>query len=104
MRSVLLVLLVLDCVQIAVALVAVGRSRRSHRAGAPSHARYSLEHAILLLGGALVLLVPIVLGLTGVIADSTAVYAALALELAVFPVARTLLRRSEAAHLARRPA
>jgi hypothetical protein len=103
-HNLLLGLLVLDCLQILVALVAVDRSRRSRRAAAPSHARYAREHAVLLLGGAIVLLVPIALGLAGVIAYSSAVYAALALELIAFPLARTLLRRSEAAHLARRPA
>jgi hypothetical protein len=84
-------------------LIAVDRSRRSRRAEAPSHARYAREHAMLLFGGAVVLLVPIILGLAGVIAYSSAVYAALALELIAFPLARTLLRRSEAGHLARRP-
>ena len=104
MHNVLLVLLALDCVQIGFAGAAVWRSRRSHRAGAPSHARYALEHALLLLGGAIVLLVPIVLGLAGVISDSAAVWSAIALEVIVFPIARLLLRRSEAAHLSRRPA
>ncbi|HET8894118.1 MAG TPA: hypothetical protein VFM96_08500 [Gaiellaceae bacterium] len=50
------------------------------------------------------LLVPIVLGLADTISEAAALYSAVALEVAVFPVARALLRRSEAAHLARRPA
>lgn len=61
MHRLLLGLLVLDCLQILVGLVALLRSRRSRLAGAPSHARYALEHAALLLGGAIVLLVPVVM-------------------------------------------
>ena len=104
MHDVLLILLALDCVQMVVALLAFARSRRSRKAGAPSHARYSLEHAGLLLAGAIVLLVPIVLGLVDAVRESTALYAAIALEVAVLPLARIALRRSAAAHLSRRPA
>jgi hypothetical protein len=104
MHRLLLGLLILDCLQILVGLVALLRSRRSRLAGAPSHARYALEHAALLLGGAIVLLVPIALGLADVIAESIAFYIAVALEVIALPLARMHLRRSEAAHLARRPA
>jgi hypothetical protein len=104
MHRLLLGLLVLDCLQIVAGLVALLRSRRSRLAGAPSHARYALEHAALLLGGAIVLLVPIVLGLADVVAESIAFYIAVALEIIALPLARMHLRRSEAAHLARRPA
>ena len=104
MQRLLLVLLVLDCLQLLVGVAALLRSRRSRLAGAPSHARYAREHAALLLGGAVVLLVPIVLGLAGVVAESSAVYAAVALEVIALPLGRMQLRRSEAAHLSRRPA
>jgi hypothetical protein len=104
MHRLLLGLLVLDCLQILAGLAALLRSRRSRITGAPSHARYALEHAALLLGGAIVLLVPIVLGLADVVAESTAFSIAVALEVIALPLARMLLRRSEAAHLARRPA
>jgi hypothetical protein len=104
LHRLLLGLLVIDCLQLLVGALALQRSRRSRLAGAPSHARYALEHAALLLGGAVVLLAPIVLGLTGVVAESSAFYAAVALEVAALPLARAQLRRSEAAHLSRRPA
>jgi hypothetical protein len=58
----------------------------------------------LLLGGAIVLLVPIALGLADIIAASIAFYIAVALEVIALPLARMHLRRSEAAHIARRPA
>ena len=54
--------------------------------------------------GSAVLAVPIVLGLAGVIAEDVAVFTAIALEIAVFPLARTALDRFEASHHARRPA
>ena len=103
MHDLLLGLLSLDLLQIVVALLAFARSRRSYRAGAPSHARYAFEHGLLLLSGGAVLLVPIVLGLTDAISESAAAYAAVALEVVAFPAARVVLHRSEAAHLARRP-
>jgi hypothetical protein len=103
-RAFLWVLLGLDCVQLIVAVAALMRGRRSRRTGAPSHARYSSEHAALLAAGGAVLAVPIVLGLTGAIAERPAVYAALALELCAFPIAWGALGRFEAAHRARRPA
>jgi hypothetical protein len=107
LHRLLLGLLVLGCLQILVGVVALRRSRRSRRSrlvGAPSHARYAREHGALLLGGAVVLMVPIALGLAGVVAESSAFYAAVALEVIALPFARMQLRRSEAAHLARRPA
>jgi hypothetical protein len=85
-------------------VAALVRGRRSHKAGAPSHARYSYSHAALLAGGSIVLGVPIVLGLTGVIPEDVAVFTAIALEIIVFPLARLTLVRLEAAHYARRPA
>jgi hypothetical protein len=103
LHRLLLGLLVLNCVQLLVGVAALQRSRRSRLAGAPSHARYAREHAALLLVGAVVLTVPIALGLADVVAESTAVYATLALEVVALPLARMQLRRSEAAHLARRP-
>jgi hypothetical protein len=103
LHRLLLGLLVLDCLQILVGMAALQRSRRSRLAGAPSHARYAREHAALLLGGAVVLMVPIALGLAGVVAESSAVYAAVALEVIALPLGRLQLRRSEAAHLSRRP-
>src|SRR5207253_6486736 len=80
LHRLLLALLVLDCLQILVGLLALRRSRRSRLLGAPSHARYAREHAVLLLAGAAVLMVPIALGLADVVAESSAFYTALALE------------------------
>jgi hypothetical protein len=102
-RVVLFVLLVVDCVQVAVAIAALVRARRSARAGAPSHARYSLGHGLVLLAGALVLAVPVVLGLAGVISATAAVVAALVLEALALLVSRPTVKRLEAEHLARRP-
>jgi hypothetical protein len=62
-HALLLLLLGLGAVQLLVALAAVARGRRSHRAGTSSHARYSYSHAGLLAAGSLVLAVPLVLGL-----------------------------------------
>ena len=104
MHALLVVLLARDAVQLLLAVAALARGRRSRRAGAPSHARYSYAHAALLAGGSIVLAVPIVLGLTDVIAEDVAVYAAIVLELIALPVARMLLDRFEAAHYERRPA
>jgi hypothetical protein len=102
-RFVLYGLLAVDLVQVGFGVAALVRARRSSRAGAPSHARYSLGHGLLLLGGALVLAVPVVLGLAGVISETAAVVAALVLEAVAFLLSRPALRRLEAQHLARRP-
>jgi hypothetical protein len=104
LHTLLLVLLALDALQLLVAAAALVRGRRSLRAGAPSHARYSFLHAALLAAGSLVLAVPLLLGLGDVLSDDVAVYLALALELAAFPLARAVLGRLEAAHFERRPA
>jgi len=103
MRAILWMLLALDCLQVAFAVAAFVRGRRDARAGAPSHARYSYGHGLLLLGGALVLAVPVVLGLANVISATAAVVAAVVLEVVAAVVARPVVRRLEAAHLARRP-
>jgi hypothetical protein len=103
-HTLLLALLAFDGGQFLVATAALVRGRRSHRAGAPSHARYSYSHAGLLAAGSVVLALPLLLGLANVVADDVAVYTAIALEVAVFPLARTALARFEAAHYARRPA
>lgn len=97
-------LLALDCVQIGFGLWAVVRSRRDLAAGAPSHARYSLSHGLILLAGALLLAVPVILGLAATISADTAVYVAVALEVVAFLASRPAVKRLEAAHLARRPA
>lgn len=104
MRVALYLLLAADCLQLAGAVAAVVRGRRSSRAGAPSLARYSFAHAWLLLGGAAVLAVPIVLGLANVISNDAAVGIALGLEATAFLVSRWAVRRLEAAHQSRRPA
>jgi hypothetical protein len=103
-RTILYVLLAVDVVQLGFALAAFVRGLRSSRAGAPSHARYSFQHGLLLLVGAAVLAVPVILGLTGVIDETAAVVAALVLEVVAFVVSRPAAKRFEAAHLARRPA
>jgi hypothetical protein len=54
--------------------------------------------------GSVVLAVPILLGLANALAEDVAVYAAIGLEVAVFPLARAALGRFETAHFARRPA
>jgi hypothetical protein len=103
-QAFLWLLLALDCGQLAFALAAAARGRRSYRAGAPSHARYSYQHAALLAAGSVILAVPIVLGLVGTIGDRAAVFTALVLELAVFPLAWKALGRFDTEHQARRPA
>jgi hypothetical protein len=95
-------LLALDCVQLIFALAALARGRRSGRAGATSHARYSYQHSALLAAGSLILAVPIVLGLSGAVGERAAVSTALALELVVFPLAWKALGRFDTAHQARR--
>lgn len=104
MRAVLYVLLALNCIQLAAAAGAFVRGRRSSRAGAPSLARYSFAHGLLLLGGAVVLALPVVLGLMHVISATAAVVAALVLEAVALVVSREAVRRFEAAHQSRRPA
>jgi hypothetical protein len=102
-RVLLYVLLVVDCIQIGFGIAALVRARRSAAAGAPSHARYSTAHGLILLAGALLLAVPVILGLAGTISVEAAFYSALLLELAGFLVSRPAVKRLEAAHLARRP-
>jgi uncharacterized membrane protein len=104
MRALLFVLLAADCLQVAGAIAAFIRGRRSARAGAPSHARYSVAHGLLLLTGAGVLAVPVVLGLVHVISATAAVVTALVLEAVALVISRWTVRRLEAAHQARRPA
>ncbi|HEX6789223.1 MAG TPA: hypothetical protein VF091_08280 [Gaiellaceae bacterium] len=104
MRAVLYVLLALDCIQVAAAAAAFARARQSSRAGAPSHARYSFAHGLLLLGGSVVLALPVVLGLAHVLSATAAVVAALVLEALALVASREAVRRLEAAHQARRPA
>ncbi len=104
MRVILVLLLVVDCVQIGFGLAALVRSRRDLAARAPSHARFSLSHGLILLAGAVLLAVPVILGLAGTISADAAVYAAIALEVVAFLASRPAVKRLEAAHLARRPA
>jgi hypothetical protein len=103
MRVILYVLLAVDCLQVPIAAAAFVRGVRSSRAGAPSHSRYSFEHGLLLLGGALVLGAPVVLGLLHVVSATAAVVVALVLEVVAFVVSRPTVKRLEAAHQARRP-
>jgi membrane protein implicated in regulation of membrane protease activity len=58
---------------------------------------------VLLVVGALLLAVPVFLGLYGAISTSAAVFAALSLELLAFVVSRPAVRRLDDAHQARRP-
>jgi hypothetical protein len=58
----------------------------------------------LLLAGAVVLAVPVVLGLAHVISATAALVIALVLEAVALLVSRWTVRRLEAAHQARRPA
>ena len=103
MRLLLFVMLAIDCLQFVAGLVAFRRARRSARAGAPSLARYSRSHGAILCGGALLLAVPVALGLTHVIASGTGVYSALVVELLGFLASRPAVKRLDAAHQARRP-
>jgi hypothetical protein len=103
MRAILYALLAVDCAQIVIAVAAFVRGRRSSQAGAPSHARYSFAHGLLLLGGAVLLALPVVLGLADVISATVAVGVALGLEVVAFGVSRRTVSRLEAAHQARRP-
>jgi len=102
--ALLYVLLAADCLQVAGALAAFVRARRSAQAGAPSHTRCSRAHGLLLLAGAVVLAVPVVLGLAHVISSTAAFVAALVLEAVALLVSRRTVRRLDDAHQARRPA
>jgi hypothetical protein len=102
-RVPLYVLLALDCLQVVISLAAFARARRSAGAGAPSHARYSFTHGLLLLGGAALLAVPVILGLAHAISGTAAVIAALVLEAAAVLASRRVVERLDAAHQARRP-
>jgi hypothetical protein len=102
-RVILYGLLAIDCLQVAVGLAAFVRGRRSAQRGAPSHARYSFAHGRLLLAGAVVLGLPLVLGLLDVISATAAVIAAVGLEAVALLVSRQTVKRLEAAHQARRP-
>lgn len=104
MRDVLYPLLAVDFLQAVFALRAFQRARAGRRAGAPSYARYSFGRGLLALMGALVLAVPVVLGLASVLSAVAALVLALVLEACALPVARSALKRLEAAHQARRPA
>jgi len=103
MRVILYVLVGVDCLQAAVAFAAFARGRRSSQAGAPSHARYSFAHGLVLLVGALGLALPAALGLLHVISATLAVIIALALEAVALLVSPRTVKHLEAAHHARRP-
>jgi hypothetical protein len=89
----LLAALVLDALQLAAALVAVAQGRRRRARGEHLLADYSFRHAGLLAAGAIVLAVPLVLGLAGVIADANAILLAVLFELVAVVVARPVLVR-----------
>lgn len=103
MRLILYVLLLVDGVQVATAFAALRRSWLSSRAAAPSLARYSLAHAMLMIGGASVLALPVLLGLFTVISSTAALIIALVLEVVGLLVSRPSIKRLDAAHQARRP-
>lgn len=89
----LLVALALDALQLAAALAAVAQGRRRRAREEHLLADYSFRHAGLLAVGAIVLAVPLVLGLADVIADENAIVIAVLLELAAVAVARPVLVR-----------
>ena len=86
-------LLVLDGAQLAVALAAGAHARRHRRRDEHALARYSRDHGLLLAAGALLLAVPLVLGLAEVISPRTAVWIVIAAEAAGVVAARALLDR-----------
>jgi hypothetical protein len=110
-RQLLWVLLVIDVLQLLVALAALAngaiRSRRARAAPEgerdlhASLARYSLGHAALLSLGAAALAVPVVLGLTHVIDETIAVIVAVVLEVLALPLGRATLAGLERAHRGR---
>jgi len=98
-HALLVVLLALDGVQAAVALIAVAHGRVRKRRDDHELARYSFRHAGLLLAGALVLAVPLVLGLAGVVSGRTALWITVGAEIVGVVVARAVLERlHRAAH------
>jgi hypothetical protein len=99
LHALLLVLLGLDGIQLAIALVAVEHGRRRHARGEHHLGRYSHSHAALLAGGALLLAVPLVLGLTGAISNRVAIGSVIGAEVVGAAAARILLERMHrAAH------
>jgi hypothetical protein len=91
----LVALLVFDGAQLGAALAAWSLSRRRRRADDPVLARYSRDHGLLLAAGAVLLAIPLVLGLAGVVAARTAVWIVLAAEVAGALAARELLDRMD---------
>jgi hypothetical protein len=89
----LVALLVLDGVQLAAALVAWVHAGRRRRAEESVLARYSRDHGLLLAAGAVLLAVPLLLGLADVISPRTAVWIVVLAEVAGAVAARFLLDR-----------
>lgn len=89
----LVAVLVLDAVQLGLALAAVAQGRRRRSRGEGLLAAYSFRHAGLLAAGAVVLAVPPILGLAGTLADRNAIAVAVLVELASLVVARPVLVR-----------
>jgi hypothetical protein len=91
--------LVLNGLQLAAALAAVAHGRRRRAREEHRLAAYSFRHAALLAVGAIVLAVPLVLGLADVLADANALLVAVLVELAAVAAARpVLVRLHRAAH------
>ena len=80
MHAVLVLVVVGDAVQAALAGLAVVHGARRRAGGEHELARYSFGHARLLLAGAVLLAVPAVLGLTGALSASTAAWIVVACE------------------------
>jgi hypothetical protein len=89
----LVVALGLDALQLVAGGAAVAQGRRRRSRGEDALASYSFRHAGLLVAGSIVLAVPLVLGLTRVVADANAVALAVLFELVALVLARPVLVR-----------
>jgi hypothetical protein len=92
-RAFLVALLGLDCLQLGVSLLAVAHGRRRRLRDEHQLARYSFGHARLLAAGAVVLALPLVLGLARVIGSWTALWVVVSVEVLVAVAASGLLGR-----------
>jgi hypothetical protein len=96
---VLVILLALDGLQLAAAGAAILQGSRRRGRGEDALARYSFGHARVLAGGAIVLAVPMILGLADVVTPMTAIWIVIGAEIVGVAVGRVLVERlHRAAH------
>jgi hypothetical protein len=96
---VLVILVALDGLQLAAAVAALVQGSRRRRRGEDALSRYSHGHARVLAAGALLLAVPMALGLADVVSPRTAIWIVIVAEIVAITAARVLVERlHRAAH------